>query len=150
MNPTEKLWQLVAFPVSTLTSRALVRISAASASEHKAGGEKGGWVSGPGAELPANRRRKSRLWGYARWAGNTTDLVLRGDSLPKALAKNYGPEREELTKQHKQGRGAKLPLALPATQAWFHLALPYESFHAGQRFSNSAGQPRLGPTLVCQ
>lgn len=54
---------------------------------------------------------------FLRWAGNTTDLVLRGDSLPKALAKNYGPEREELTKQHKQGRGAKLPLALPATQA---------------------------------
>ena len=43
--------------------------------------------------------------------------VLRDENLPKALAKNYDQERKELTKQHKQGGGARLPLSLPATQA---------------------------------
>lgn len=88
-----------------------MQISAASTGEHKAQGVKGGWIFGPGGELPTNGWRKNREQSYGQWEGNATDVVLHGESLPKALAENFDYKREKLTKQHKGGRGARLPVS---------------------------------------
>lgn len=80
------------------------------------------------------------LWSWSRapcrWEKEEqkAKLVLHGESLPKALAKNFDQERKELTKPCEQGREARLPLSLPAAEAGFHLAPRYSSFHAGQQF----------------